>query len=164
MTWATGPRGSRRTDEVWPRRYSPDARPSSTRAAPAKKRSWSTATATSSDRVSPSGLPVFSTSTSASSWADSSTRSASFSSDRWRSDGVVQRWDSKARAAAANAASTSASPELGDVAYTSPVAGFTTSSTSPEALDRSSPSMTLTNVVFSDACSTMSGSCRALGR
>ena len=40
--------------------YSPVALPSSSRAAPAKKRSWSTIGTSSSLRVSPSGLPVFS--------------------------------------------------------------------------------------------------------
>ena len=43
--------------------YSPAERPSSTRAAPAKKRSWSTAGGSSSLSVSAIGLPVFSTST-----------------------------------------------------------------------------------------------------
>ena len=45
---------------MWPAMYSPADRPSSTRAAPAKNRIWSTIGGISSDSVSPSGLPVFS--------------------------------------------------------------------------------------------------------
>ena len=41
VTWPTTPTGSRRTHEVWSAMYSPADRPSSTRAAPAKKRKWS---------------------------------------------------------------------------------------------------------------------------
>ena len=59
---------------------------------------------------------MFSDSTAASSSAEPSTRSANRSSIRCRSDGVVQRWDSNAFAAAVKAASTSSSPEFGDVA------------------------------------------------
>ena len=47
--------------------YSPGERPSSTRAAPAKNRIWSTIGGISSDRVSATGLPVFSLSTATSS-------------------------------------------------------------------------------------------------
>ena len=54
--------------------YSPAERPSSIRAAPAKKRIWSTIGGISSDRVSPSGLPVFSDSAAISSSARSSKR------------------------------------------------------------------------------------------
>ena len=59
--------------------YSPPDLPSSTRAAPAKKRIWSTIGGISSDMVSPNGLPVFSHSIPASSSALSSITSASFS-------------------------------------------------------------------------------------
>ena len=57
--------------------YSPVALPSSTRAAPAKKRIWSTIGGISSDIVSPIGLPVFSLSMATSSSAFSSITSAS---------------------------------------------------------------------------------------
>ena len=46
--------------DVWPAMYSALARPSSMRAAPAKKRIWSTPGGISSLIVSASGLPVFS--------------------------------------------------------------------------------------------------------
>ena len=59
----------------------------------------------------------------------------------WRSAGVVSRQAGKAAAAAAMAASTSAWPESGEVAYASPVAGLTTSMVRPSAASRNSPSM-----------------------
>ena len=68
--------------------YSPAERPSSIRAAPAKKRIWSTIGGISSDRVSPIGLPVFSTSAAISSSARSSNASAIFSRAFCRSAGV----------------------------------------------------------------------------
>ncbi len=61
---------------MWPARYSPADRPSSTRAAPAKNRSWSSIGGISSLRVSASGLPVFSHSTAMISSARASTASA----------------------------------------------------------------------------------------
>ena len=76
--------------------YSPDDLPSSTRAAPAKNRIWSTIGGISSDRVSDTGLPVFSLSIATSSSAFSSITSASLSSARCRSLGVVQRHFSNA--------------------------------------------------------------------
>ncbi len=71
--------------------YSPAERPSSIRAAPAKKRIWSTIGGISSLAVSPIGLPVFSLSTATSSSARASTASAILSSAFCRSAGVVSR-------------------------------------------------------------------------
>ena len=101
------PTGSRRIIEVWPAMYSPVERPSSSRAAPAKNRIWSTIGGISSDRVSAIGLPVFwlSISTSSSAWLSSTSAIASMAF--CRSDGVVSRQPSKASAAAAYARSTS---------------------------------------------------------
>ena len=62
--------------------YSPADLPSSTRAAPAKNRIWSTIGGISSDIVSPRGLPVFSDSASTISSARSSIASAMRSSAR----------------------------------------------------------------------------------
>ncbi len=127
MTWPTTPIGSRRTQEVWPARYSPAALPSSTRAAPAKNRSWSTIGGISSLAVSACGLPVFSDSSRMSSSACDSMASANFSSACWRSLGVVWPQVSKAAEAARYAASTSAAEETGAVATTWAVDGSTTS-------------------------------------
>ena len=69
--------------------YSAVARPSRCRAAPAKKRSWSTIGPISSDSVSPTGLPVFCASSSTSSGPCASTAAANASSAFIRSDGVV---------------------------------------------------------------------------
>ena len=96
--------------------YSPAARPSSMRAAPAKKRIWSTMGGISSDLVRPVGLPVFSTSAAISSSARSSKASAILRRAFWRSAGVWSRQPGKAAAAAAIAASTSAWPDSGAVA------------------------------------------------
>ena len=59
--------------------YSAEARPSRTRAAPAKKRIWSIAGGSSSEAVRPRGLPVFRDSTATSSPARASKASAIFS-------------------------------------------------------------------------------------
>ena len=83
-------------NDVWSFMYSPAERPSSTRAAPAKNRIWSTAGGISSDMVSPSGLPVSLDSTATSSSARSSTASAILSSACCRSEGVESRQLSKA--------------------------------------------------------------------
>jgi hypothetical protein len=112
-------------NDVWFSMYSPADLPSSTRAAPAKKRIWSHIGGTSSSRVSWRGLPVLRDSTSTSSSARSSNASAMRSSARWRSLGVVSRQLSKARSAALKAASTSASLDSAAVAYFSPVLGST---------------------------------------
>jgi hypothetical protein len=98
--------------------YSPAARPSSTRAAPAKNRIWSTIGGISSDAVTAYGLPVFSPSSRTKSSARASTASANRSRARCRSPGVESRQVSKARAAASYAASTSACPETGALATT----------------------------------------------
>ena len=58
MTAAHTPTGSRRIIDVKPVMYSPAAVPSSTRAAPAKKRIWSHIGGISSSIVSCFGLPV----------------------------------------------------------------------------------------------------------
>ena len=83
-----------------PRMYSPAERPSSTRAAPAKKRIWSTIGGISSEAVSARGLPVFSTSAATNSSARDSIASAKRSSASWRSAGVESRHSSKAADAA----------------------------------------------------------------
>jgi hypothetical protein len=80
--------------------YSPADLPSSTRAAPAKKRIWSTIGGISSDRVRATGLPVFSLSIAISSSAPASITSASFNSACCRSLGVDHRQLSNAVAAA----------------------------------------------------------------
>ena len=72
--------------------YSPADRPSSTRAAPAKKRNWSTAGGSSSlGGELPAACRCCGTSASTSSAARASTASASLSSARCRSAGVVSR-------------------------------------------------------------------------
>ena len=111
------PIGSRRIQDVKPSMYSVVALPSSTRAAPAKKRIWSHIGGISSLRVSPFGLPVFSASTSTSCSAFSSMASAILSRQLMRSLGVVSRQPpSNAASAAFIAASMSASPDFGEVA------------------------------------------------
>jgi len=107
--------------------YSPAARPSRIRAAPAKNRSWSTHGGSSSSAVNPIGLPVFWDSTRTNSADLASSASAIFSRAICRSAGVVSPQDSKAVAAACMARSTSSAPDAAAWAYTSPVAGFTTS-------------------------------------
>ncbi len=124
-----------------PARYSPALRPSSSRAAPAKKRIWSIAGGSSSVRVSSIGLPVFWHSAAMMSSARSSIASANLSSARWRSDGVLSRHDSNALAAAEYAASTSCSPDRGDVPNTSPVVGSTRSSCRPSLASTLAPLM-----------------------
>ena len=121
--------------------YSPALRPSSTRAAPAKNRSWSSAGGISSLRVSSIGLPVFSHSAAMISSARSSIASANFSSARCRSEGVVSRQVSKAEAAAAYAASTSACTDTGADPKTWPVVGSIRSARRPSAASTDLPSM-----------------------
>ncbi|GAA2540767.1 hypothetical protein GCM10010210_08880 [Pseudonocardia hydrocarbonoxydans] len=96
--------------------YSALALPSSIRAAPAKNRIWSTIGGISSDAVRPRGLPVLRASASTSRSAPASTASAMASSFSMRSPGVVRRHCPNARAAAANAASTSGAVDSGAVA------------------------------------------------
>ena len=123
MTAAQTPTGSRRMNEVKPDMYSPADRPSSIRAAPAKNRIWSTIGGISSEAVSASGLPVFCDSALTNWSALASSASAIRSRARLRSAGVESRQPGKASAAERKAASTSASPETGAVAKTSPVLG-----------------------------------------
>lgn len=113
--------------------YSPADRPSSSRAAPAKNRIWSTIGAISSVRVRARGFPVLRHSASAISSARASTASAILSSSFCRADGVASRQTGKAAAAAAIAASTSVAPDRGEDAYTSPVTGSVTSRRRPSA-------------------------------
>ncbi len=113
MTCAQTPIGSRRIIEVWSRRYSPADRPSSTRAAPAKKRNWSTLGGTSSVAAMASGLPVLRHSASVSSAARRSTASANLSRASERSAGVVSRQVPNASCAARIASSTSAADDTG---------------------------------------------------
>ena len=80
--------------------YSPLARPSRIRAAPAKNRIWSTIGGISSEAVTAIAFPVFSLSSAMSSSAFASTMSAIFSRAAWRSDGVVWLHDSNASDAA----------------------------------------------------------------
>ncbi len=93
--------------------YSPADLPSRWRAAPAKKRIWSTIGGISSDRVTANGLPVFSHSTRTRSSARPSRASAIRNRARLRSDGVASRQPGKAACAAAMAASTSPAPDTG---------------------------------------------------
>src|SRR5215210_6048154 len=118
--------------------YSPAALPSSTRAAPAKKRKLSAETGISS-RAYESGLPTFRDSSSASSSALSSIALASPSSASARSPGVVSSHSGSAFFAASTARSTSACVPLGTSAITSPVAGFSTSIVPPSTASTHSP-------------------------
>src|SRR5215211_5915283 len=119
--------------------YSPVARPSSSRAAPAKKRSWSTIGPISSSNIACRGLPASFVSQSVISSARSWNASASFSSSSWRCPGVVTDQPSKALRAACAARLTSSSVESGECAITSPLAGLTTSSVFPSAGATNSP-------------------------
>ncbi len=133
-------------NDVWPARYSPAARPSSTRAAPAKNRIWSTIGGISSLAVSAHGLPVFSASSLTSSSEASSIASAILSSAFCRSLGVVSRHPSNALAAAAYARSTSSAPEIGAWATTWAVLGSMSSLIRPSAVSTCSPSTKLRRV------------------
>ncbi len=128
--------------------YSAADLPSSMRAAPAKKRIWSHIGGTSSSIVSSRGLPVFCDSIATSSSARSSIASAIRSSARWRSDGVVSRHSSNARALSDSAASMSASRDSAAVAYTSPVLGSTSSLVCPSAAAARAPWMKFVNSVI----------------
>src|SRR6266540_5319856 len=102
--------------------YSPAARPSSTRAAPAKKRMLSAATGISSFAYD-SGFPTFFDSSAASSSAFSSIRSASLKRSSARSPGVVSSHSGRAVFAAWTARSASSAVLLATSAITSPVEG-----------------------------------------
>src|SRR5438309_5565740 len=136
--------GSRRSMLVKPVMYSPVARPSSSRAAPAKKRKQSTIGGISSDLVGASGLPTFSDSIRASSSPSASMAWASLSNRSPRSRGVVSdQPSSKALRAAATARLTSSSVPFGTCAMTLPVAGFTISCTASPAPGVHSPPMNI---------------------
>ena len=115
--------GSRRIIDVWSAMYSPADLPSRCRAAPAKKRIWSTIGGISSDNVTATGLPVLALSTATSSSARASMASAMRKRARLRSDGVASLHPGKAAVAAAMAASTSSAPDTGASKFGSPVLG-----------------------------------------
>src|ERR1700730_17643838 len=131
--------------------YSPAARPSRQRAAPAKKRRLSAITGISSLCTAASGLPAVSASVRASSSALSSITCAIASSALERSAGVVRDQPSNARRAARTARSTSSALERGARAISSPVAGLSTGSLSPSQAARW-PSMKLLRVSTVLAC------------
>src|SRR5258708_7564751 len=137
---------------VKPVMYSPAARPSSGRAAPAKKRKQSAMGGISSDFVAPRGLPTFSDSMRASSSPCSSIALASLSRRSLRSRGVLlDQTSSYALRAAATARSTSCSVPLGTCAMTLPVAGLMISWVSPPVPGVHSPPMNISwrfNVVL----------------
>src|SRR6202162_3661382 len=137
---------------VKPVMYSPAARPSSARAAPAKKRKQSAMGGISSDFVAPSGLPTFSDSMRASSSPCSSIALASLSRRSLRSRGVLSNHTSSyALRAAATARSTSCSLPFGTCAMTLPVAGLMISCVSPPVPGVHSPPMNISwrfNVVL----------------
>ncbi len=135
-------------NEVRASMYSPAARPSIVRAAPAKKRSWSAITGISSSTTALRGLPASADSRSAISSPRSSIRSAMRSSARARSPGGVAAQPGNASFAAATAASTSGLVESGASAITSPVAGLTTSSLPPSAGSTALPPMKFLSLVF----------------
>ena len=112
--------------------YSPAARPSSVRAAPAKKRMLSEETGSSS-RAAGSGLPTFCDSSWASSSVFASSASASLSSISARSPGVVSSHSGSAAFAASTARSTSAWVPCGTSAIVSAVDGFRISAVPPSA-------------------------------
>ena len=100
--------------------YSPPARPSSSRAAPAKNRTWSVATSSSSDFVSDRIFPVFWDSASTRSSPCSCMRSASLSIASCRLDGVLRPQPERAALAASYARATSSASETGALAKTLP--------------------------------------------
>ncbi len=119
----TTPIASRRTIEVRFRTYSPAARPSRQRAAPAKKRQTSAQEAISPVALATS-LPTFEASIRPSSSRFASMTSAMARSLRARWPGVDSDQRGKAFSAAWTARSTSASPAAGASATTSPLAGL----------------------------------------
>ena len=126
--------------EVCSRMYSPVERPSSRRAAPAKKRRLS-AISLGSSRAAAIGLPTFLDSICAISSAFSSITSASLSSISPRSRGVESSHSGRASFAAWTARSASSAVLAGTSAIVSPVAGLSTSIVSPPAESTHSPPM-----------------------
>ena len=127
---------------VWVLTYSPAALPSTTRAAPAKKRTLSIVNSRSKS-ATPFGLPTLALSRLESSAALALITSANLCSAVERSAGVVRDQLSKAALAASTARSTSASPPLGTSAITSSVAGLMTWVVSPPAASDQSPLMNI---------------------
>ena len=127
---------------VKPLVYSPAALPSTTRAAPAKKRRLSTLNSTSKS-ATPLGLPTFADSSLDSSGAASSILAAHFQSIALRSPGVVCDHSPNASRAAATARSMSASVPFGTSSIVSSVAGFMTGVVSPSAASDQSPLMNM---------------------
>ena len=116
--------------------YSAAASPSRLRAAPAKKRIWSTMGGISSSMVSWNGLPVFSDSARTRSSARASRASAMRKSAKLRSEGVVRFQELKASAATRSAASMSAAPETGASAKGWPVLGSMRGALGPSSASR----------------------------
>ena len=127
---------------VWVATYSPAALPSTTRAAPAKKRTLSTVNSTSKSAV-PFGLPTFACSRADRVSASFSIASANAWSALERSWGVDCDHVSNARRAAPTARSTSDASPFGTWAISSSVAGLMTASVSPEAASVHAPSMNI---------------------
>ena len=125
--------------------YSPAARPSSSRAAPAKKRMLSDATGISS-RAAGTGLPTFWDSSCASSSVFASSASASSSSISARSPGVVSSHSGSAAFAASTARSTSAWVPFGTSPIVSPVDGLMISAVPPSAASTHLPPTKFWNV------------------
>ena len=132
------PTGSRRIMLVQPLAYSPAALPSTTRAAPAKKRRLSMLNSRSKS-ATPLGLPTFSDSSFDSSAAWSSIAWAHFQSIMLRSPGVVCDHSSNAVRAASTALSTSATVPLGTCPIVSSVAGLMTGMVSEVEASAQSP-------------------------
>src|SRR3954468_13966019 len=128
---AITPMGSRRIMLVKPGRYSPATEPVSTRAAPAKNRNTSAMAGISSLSAAASGLPQFCDSSAANSLPSASMRSASFINRAPRSFGTVAAHAGKAFAAALTAAAICPSSASATCAMTLPVAGLSTSCSSP---------------------------------
>ncbi|CAM5660864.1 hypothetical protein SALBM217S_01497 [Streptomyces griseoloalbus] len=121
--------------------YSPAERPSSIRAAPAKKRIWSTIGGISSVRVSPTAVGVLHL-------GRDEFLGALLEGVRDLQQGLLPLGRGGVAPAGEGlgggrhlAASTSACPDSGAVAYASPVAGLTTSVVRPSAASRNSPPM-----------------------
>lgn len=122
--------------------YSPAALPSTTRAAPAKKRTLSTVNSTSKS-ATPFGFPTFCCSRLDSVSASPSIASANLWSAVARSAGVVCDQVAKAARAAATARSTSATSPFGTWAISCSVAGLMTGAVSPLPASAQSPSMNI---------------------
>src|SRR5436190_3774321 len=136
--------------------YSLAALPSSSRAAPAKKRRLSTTTGTSSI-AAPTGLPALRLSSRPISSPRASIASASLRRAFDRSPGVAAPHAGNAFAAAWTARSTSSAALLGTFAITWSLAGLITSSVSPDALSAHSPPMNCWYVLTASSVSVMAG-------